>query len=438
MEDEIASKITAMTNSPVGNINESELNRFIQNIETNIGVHLFDEQRDAIIQLLKRNFGILQGPAGTGKTYLMKVLVKAWEALGGHCILGGSVELACLAGKAAMQLRRSANRPAYTLAGLLRYLHRRQKRLHEGREVPNHWPSLEPSTLLIVDEASMVDVGTWHELFDFMPPGCRLLMVGDNGQLPPVGIGQIYHDLVSLYPYVVKLTLNHRQKSKTGIPEIANAIREGYMPSFKNYRGADQGVQFYECPEDSTIKNVAKIKKEILSQVNEGEVLICAALRRTVDTLNESGAMQNHKLKIPLRAAPGVWIADGDPVVYTENRYKSELYNGLLGRVVQVNNNEEKSALIHWDGEDKPRKISGEESSGIDLAYAITVHKVQGSSAPRIIVPLERNRLVTRQWLYTAVTRAEEQCVFVGNKSLFSASLKRLTQRNTGFRLKDI
>ncbi len=422
MEDEITARLESMAVQTSSFSNNKET--IVRLAEKDVDIFLYEEQRTAVINLLDKKFNLLQGGAGTGKTFTMKILAKAWE------LMGGRVELACLAGKAAMQLRRSTNRETYTIAKLLKYLWKRREYKAKSQSIPKHWPYLDSTTLLIIDESSMVDVGTWHEILGFMPEGCSLTMVGDNGQLPPVGIGQIYHDLVTNHPNIIRLNTNRRQKNESGIPEIASAIREGFMPQLKKFSRAESGVQIFPCHSDDTKKNVVQIKNNMIAETYDNNILVCAALRNTVDAINEDGSKHNHKKSI--RVAPSVWIAAEDPVVYTANRYKDELYNGLLGRVVDVSEDKFVKAKILWEGEDKPRDIGGEEISDVELAYAITTHKVQGSSAPRIIVPLEHTRLVTRQWLYTAVTRAEDQCVFVGDPNILSAGLKRQTERITG------
>ena len=133
-----------------------------------------------------------------------------------------------------------------------------------------------------------------------------------------------------------------------------------------------------------------------------------------------------------LRLGPFATVGIGDPVVCRQNRYADSLFNGMLGVVTATDS--EGQISIHWDGEPEPRQLSIEAAGDIGLGFAITCHKSQGSSARAVVVLLENSRLVTREWIYTAITRARDLVVLVGDPNVLDAAIDRRAQRTTGFR----
>lgn len=433
LEDDLATRFGLMIDGrqPGGVVLPNDLDHALQRAEAATGMSLHEDQRSALRFLVERDLAVLQGGAGTGKTATMRVLVKLWEDAGGR------VELCALAGKAALQLSRSTGRLARTVARLVAALEQRRRLEDEGRgvDLPPEWPRLDARTLMIIDEASMLDVGSWHRLVSLMPPGCRLLAVGDDGQLPPVGIGAIFHQLVGDARITARLSKIHRQGDGSSIPLCAAAIRTGALPEIEPYSGHRPGVSIVECcSPDAVLDAVEQVTAELGGHYGDGSLMICAALRSTVDQINDRFACRRMASTPTALAAPGVRVSAGDPVVCTRNRYDLGLMNGSLGHVIEVSP-EAGGALVHWDGEEEPVLMSADALRDVALAYAITAHRAQGSAATRVIVPIEANRIVTRQWLYTAVTRATEQVVLVGSREHLQAALARETRRQTGFRL---
>jgi exodeoxyribonuclease V alpha subunit len=180
---------------------------------------LSDEQATAVRHALSNPFSVIAGGAGTGKTATMHALVLAWEALGGR------VHLCALAGKAALRLSQATHRLSKTLHRSLMELKQRERAVEEGKTPQKDWTDLTNRTLVIVDEASMVDLGQWARLLKAMPRGCRLVMVGDTAQLPPIGFGLLFHVLAQR-PTTARLTRIFRQDDANGIPLAADAIRD--------------------------------------------------------------------------------------------------------------------------------------------------------------------------------------------------------------------
>lgn len=420
LEDELSRALQRMEESfATAPRIDADLNAVVRDAETRSGLELSIEQRAAVVDLLDRPFGVLQGGAGVGKTTVMKVLAMSWEILGGNVLLGA------LAGKAALQLSRGAStaanpRLAYTVARLIGMF----RRDRDG--TPGPTVRLDERTLLVLDEASMLDTPSLRELVAFLPSGARLLLVGDRGQLPPVGIGCVFHDLVSEGSRVAALTQVRRQAAASPIPAASVAVREGNMPLVASWDSVSQGI--FIAPETA----ITRLHDQLLAL--PVDLLVVAARKTTVETINARASLARRDSDTRLaRLGPLATVAVGDPVVCTRNRYADGLFNGLLGRVTDIDSLGMVS--VHWDGESEPRLLTPAAASDIELAYAITCHRAQGSSATNVLVLVENMPLVTREWLYTAITRARQTVILIASSSDVVDALKRRTRRLTGFHL---
>lgn len=435
IEDQLAHHLRRISESAtlgVG-VDDDVIARLADEAQTETGLRLTDEQLDAVIRAIRSPVRIIQGGAGVGKTAVMVVICHIWEQLGGNCLL------TALSGKAALQLSRGASRPdrtrcAVTIARLLRLIEASQG--EEGRKEASNaeFPKLDATTLLIVDEASMVDTPLFNQLLAKMPNGCQLLLVGDHGQLPSVGFGRVFHDLVEHGVGVSTLTMILRQASESEIPGAAAAIRVGEAPRLRIFKGEREGVFLSPPPVRARRSEWSRVYEELSKMFGREHVMAIAGTRNSVEWLNEEAAARRRAengIETSLRLGPFATVAPGDPVVCKRNRYADGLVNGLLGMVESIRETESLSVL--WDGEDESRVVSPEAAADIGLAYAITCHKSQGSAAQAVIVLLEGGRLETREWLYTAVTRARSLVVVVGTDAELLAASRRRTARTTGF-----
>lgn len=426
LEDSVRRQLLALEAAPTALSipTGAELRRTVFDAETVTGMQLAAEQHDAVVRLLALPLAVLQGGAGVGKTTVMKVLSTAWE------FLGGNVVMCALAGKAALQLSRgasSASRPrvAYTIARLVRLLERQQRAEESGGAPLDSDVYVDGKTLLIIDEASMLDTPGLHTLLGRLPCGARLLLVGDHGQLPPVGIGRVFHDLVEDGRRVALLTQVRRQAEDSMIPHAASTVRSGRVPSLQRWNGQAKGV--YVAP----AKDLQSVHRRLMAV---GEVMVVAALRDTVAAINneESDFRRGRDTKT-VRLGPMATVAVGDPVVATKNRYREAMFNGLMGKVEAIGT--EGAVHVRWEGESEARSLEDDARLDVELAYAITCHRSQGSSAKNVVVVLENCALATREWLYTAITRATELVVLVGDDAQIGPTVLRRTQRVTGFRI---
>lgn len=399
------------------------------------------EQREAVLRILERPLAVLQGGAGVGKTYTMRVACDTFEEL------GWKTKLCALAGKAALRLSRATGRPAMTLARMLGELTEREN-LEQERRLHGDAPYLarrleqlvkiDDRTIVVVDEASMVDLATAYSLLKRIPTGARLLLIGDEAQLPPVGFGLVYHCLVKDPAIAIRLTKVHRQKDDSGIPAVSQAIRARQVPVFDRYEGKVEGVSFVATPYEFIAETVERIALE-LGGHQEGVVVVSptnrgpAGVREINDRLHCRFRASHSGTEI--KGYGGNYYCTGEPVMFLRNDYSRLLFNGLLGQVTDVDN-ELRTLHVRFDGEYESRVLEPADLIDLTLAYAITCHRAQGSQTARVVIPLYETRIMDPAWIYTAITRAELQVVLVGEVDALERALHRpwaAESRTVGF-----
>lgn len=358
-------------------------------------IELNAKQREAVALALTSPVGLICGGAGVGKTTVLRAIVEAAEPL------GAQVHMMALSGRAARCMSVATGRPATTIASFL-----------VAVDAGIIDVSCEPT--IAIDEASMLDLPTMYRLLRRLEPGCKLLLLGDPGQLPPIGFGVVFHALVEdgSVP-LVELTEIHRQAASTGIPQISQSVRVGELPELLPYQGKGVGVSFVDCP-------LLKIPDVVLDLVHEiGGV----AASQVIGPLKSGGcgtySINNifQGLLTPDRERYHQRFSVGEPVIWLKNNYELGLMNGSLGVVKAI---EPEGLRVLWDEGEKLI----EETEDMDLAYAITVHKAQGSQWERVVVPVFESRILDRTLLYTAITRAQLQVVLVGDRSAFERAIR--------------
>lgn len=396
--------------------------------ESTEGIALNAEQNRAIKMAATHAFALVTGGAGVGKTTVLKAIYRLYDAAGVHI-----VQMA-LAGRAAKRMQEATGRAALTIASFLR----------------NTKPEdFARPCVVVIDEASMVDIITMSRLCELIPAHVRLLLVGDPNQLMPVGPGLVLHELaaVSGIPLVeLKVVKRHGGD----IAAAALAIRDGVWPDFSDLESAP--ICFLACAvqsprfgseEAETLENT--ILRLYLQDPANSQIL--SSRRNGVDGTKGLNTLLQ---KYSTRQAPPllVWNSEhdcpehtgfhlGDLLLCTRNRWDWGLQNGSLGKLVQIEEtprlleNDEGIALgyaLAWalwdDGERRP--IVETMLDDLELGYAITVHKAQGSQWPRIILPMSGNRLLDRTLVYTAVTRAQHQVILVGDEDAARTAVQGL------------
>lgn len=370
---------------------------------------LNDAQRIAVNTSFTNRFSIITGGAGVGKTTVLKALYKALDTLGRP-----RFQMA-LSGRAAARMTEATQEAAMTIAGFLRSVTE-----DDMGECP----------VIVIDEASMLDVVTFYKLTQKLPAGTHLVLVGDPFQLPPIGAGLVFHVLCQLAAIpVTRLTEVKRQAKGSEIPVAASAIREGKWPAFSSLESAE--VVFLPCleaeiiPETMRLYEMDKDNSQILAATRSSPSAGVEPINRLCHLRYVAGARPLEAINDDSGALEQTGFCEGDLLIYTANDWNRNLQNGRLGRLlsvfdepIKVNTGTEdkpfwRSALARADFEGVQHYLFDSDVDLIQHAYAITVHKSQGSQFRRVIIPVMKSKVLDRTFVYTALTRAQVQVVVV-------------------------
>jgi len=388
------------------------------------------EQTRIISSILDRRVGIITGGPGTGKTTLIRSLNAVLESF------GRKVALAAPTGRAARRLAEVSLRPASTLHKLLEY-RPAEDAFARGRNHP-----LEVDAI-IVDEASMIDTLLMARLLEAVAAGSRIVFVGDVFQLPAVGAGNVLSDLIDSGKIpVFFLTEVFRQEKESPIVENAHRIRRGLAPRL--WEGTDpqpdapfgfvqtQGAEKAEAAVIDLCRR--RIPERFGFDAMRDIQVLCPMHKGILGTIH-----LNQRLQQALNPGPegvligGLLLKVGDKVMQLKNDYQKEVFNGEIGIIAEIDAAAGRFAVA-YDGRTVPYGFA--EADRLTLAYAVTVHKSQGSEYPAVVIPLTRQHrpMLQRNLLYTAVTRARRLVTLVGSKKALSAAVAndRSFRRMTG------
>lgn len=388
----------------------------------------FDEiQETAVKKALSEKIMILTGGPGTGKTTILKAILNLMKNA------GKKVLLAAPTGRAAKRMQEATNYPSVTIHRLLEFS---PQEFIFARDEDN---PLE-CDYLIVDEFSMVDLMLFYSLIKAVPLQCGMLLVGDADQLPSVGAGNVFRDLINSGSLpVIKLEKIYRQAEKSLIIQNAHKINQGIIPTFTNDMSSGDDMYFFTINSSELILEtlLRLCKEEIPSRFGfdvSKDVQIIAPMYKSAAGVNNLNTVLQNALnpmgKVILNR--NFEIRVGDKVMQTRNNYEKDIYNGDVGKVTAFNKREQ-YLIVMFD--DKAVKYEYTETDELVLAYAVTVHKAQGSEYPVIIMPLvtEHYPLLQRNLVYTAVTRGKKLVILMGTKQALAIavntnkSVKRFT-----------
>ena len=422
-------------------------------IEHQNGLQLAPQQRDAIRAALTHRFTILTGGPGTGKTTSIRTLLQLCEAFNQRVLLAAPT------GRAAKRLAETTGREAKTLHRLLEFKPAEGMTFHHNDENP-----LE-GDLLIVDEASMLDLVLTNHLLKAIPPGMHLLLVGDIDQLPSVGAGNVLKDLIAAIEKsgdegstvepsstswtsalgahqaaVVRLQTIFRQVAGSYIITNAHNINQGQMPTINNEKSTDFFLFRTEEPERAAQLCVELVQSRIPKRfaISSQDIQVLSPMHRGVvgvGALNESlqAALNPPSAQGGERRMGNRAYRIGDRVMQIRNNYDKDVYNGDMGIITGIDTEMQKISVL-VDGNQVAYDFL--ELDELIHAYAISVHKSQGSEFPAVVIPVLTTHymMLQRNLLYTAVTRAKRLVVLVGQPKALAIAVQnnQVAQRFTG------
>ena len=439
IEDYTAKKLLLLNESPTRELWD------LQKWQSRTGLELSQEQQKAVLLALNNGVSIITGGPGTGKTTIIRCINDAMQEK------GLTAELAAPTGRAAKRMTEATGTEARTIHRLLEYIP------GEGFQRNRDNPLLADA--VIIDEMSMVDAPLMYALLQAISKGTRLILVGDRDQLPPVGCGNVFSDaLASGCLPSCRLTEIFRQAQRSAIVRNAHLINQGRMPVLAD---RDSDFIFEEIPNIDRIRSrltelVLKEKESLGTSDPLLDVQVLVPMKTTAIGVSELNRLLQSVLNPPSHLktehiSGATVFREGDKIMQIRNNYKIEwrkngsfgqfeegvgVFNGDFGTIIRIIPNE-KTAVIGFD-DGRVAEYAFAQLEEIDLAYCITIHKSQGSEFSTVILPLAGGPvpLLTRNLLYTAVTRAKKLVYCIGRKETVARMVQNAqrTERNTGLR----
>ena len=440
-EKYIARKLD-MLDKVCASVDARDMNAFIQREESRSGIAYAPLQKKAITSSLESGVMILTGGPGTGKTTVVRALIEIFDSM------GFDVALAAPTGRAANRMSEATSREAKTIHRLLEMDF--SDSIY-GKFTRNEDNLLEEE-VIIVDEASMIDGNLMCALLKAIKPGARLIIIGDSDQLPSVGAGNVLRDIIDGGRFAtIKLNEIFRQASESLIVTNAHAINRGEMPDL-----TVKNKDFFFLPRKSntdianTVADLCKnrLPKAYGVQATANIQVISPSRKGEAGTENLNVLLQ--KMLNPEQFGKKeykyrqVVFRQGDRVMQTKNNYDiswekddgtqgSGIFNGDIGFIFDIDHKNQSMEIVF---DDRSVQYDFSYLEELEHAYAITVHKSQGSEYPIVIIPAYRapEMLLTRNMLYTAVTRAQKMVIIVGDESIIKTMVQNDKQslRYTG------
>ena len=408
----------------VRKIRESDAVRWVQD---RINLDLAPKQTEAIKTAISEKAMVITGGPGTGKTTIINAVIKIFQAI------GAKILLAAPTGRASKRMSEATGYPATTIHRLLAFSP------YKGGFQKNEDHPLA-ADVLILDEVSMIDTVLMYHLLKAVPSGATLILVGDVNQLPSVGAGSVLKDIIrsDVVP-IVELNEIFRQARQGLIIVNAHKINKGEMPAFERADQEPEDFYFIEQEDPEQVLNIIQelVCSRIPSRFNLDpleEIQVLSPMHKGIvgtKNLNEKLQKTLNPSKIEIIRGDRV-LRLKDKVMQVRNNYEKMVFNGDIGKIASIDP-ESREVIVTFEG--TPVSYEPSELDEISLAYAISVHKSQGSEYPAVIIPIltQHYILLQRNLIYTAVTRGKRLVVMVGSKRALAMGVKndRIRRRYT-------
>jgi len=399
---------------------EINVDSALQWVERKMQIELAPTQREAIRAATREKVLVITGGPGVGKTTIVRGIIEIFVAKKLR------VALAAPTGRAAKRLSESTGRDARTIHRLLEF----DPGVGGFKRDAKHPIDVD---LLVVDEASMVDITLMNQLLRAVAPWTCLVLVGDVDQLPSVGPGTVLGDLIDSKVFrVVRLTEIFRQAGQSWIVRAAHAVNHGQEPESAPAGNGDFFFVEADTPEAIQERIISMVREripsrfgldplrdvQVLSPMHLSELGVRNLNERLQEVLNPARKGVNELARF------GSVFRVGDKVLQTVNNYQREVYNGDIGRVFRIDETEQE-LVVDYDGKHVPYEFG--ELDEITLAYATTIHKSQGSEYPAVIIPIHTQHYVMlqRNLIYTGITRGKKLVVVVGSRKALWIAVQR-------------
>ena len=404
-------------------------------VQRELGISFAGRQTEALKTALSSQVMVITGGPGTGKTTLIKAIMKIRSAR------GFKIMLAAPTGRAAKRMTEATGHEAKTIHRMLEYT---GSTMSGGDFMRNETNPLD-CDLLVVDEASMIDQVLFHHLLKAVPKGSSVIFVGDVDQLPSVGPGNVLKDIIDsgVCP-VVHLNEIYRQSRESMIIVNAHRIKSGEMP-FLDERGEVSSLSDFYFIEESDPDKALEIIKRLVTLRMPQKFGLDPVRDIQVLTPMHRGSVGTARLNLELREAlntcqgskvlrMGRTLQEGDKVMQIRNNYEKDVYNGDIGTVVRIDG-EESRVIVEMDS----GRVSYDFSELDELihAYAVSIHKSQGSEYPAVVIPImtQHYMMLQRNLLYTGITRGKKLVVVIGTRKAVAIAVKNDKTRKRYTRL---
>jgi len=409
MEDFIVSKLLTI-NSVVGShfTSVSDIDRYLSTVEKK-GIKLDVLQIEAVKMALRSRLSVLTGGPGTGKTQTIKIIVETLL----NANPTANIQLCAPTGKASRRMSEVIGRPAETIHKKLNYMPFDSGASSDLEEID--------CDLLIIDETSMIDIDLFYKLLKNVSDMTNILLVGDYNQLPSVGPGLILRDIIDSGKVpTVQLKKVFRQGKDSDIIDVSKYILNNTPDEIFNrpnrkyfkYKSKKNNIEILDeiisATQKIMDKHVPILEFQIITPMNDGLLGTLGLNKKLQDIINPPSPTKNEILISPTKL-----FRVGDKVIQTVNNYDINVFNGSIGIISEINNIQ-RTVVVDYDG--NLAEYKSENINEINLAYAITVHKSQGSEFDYVVMPVTSNHAIinNRNLMYTALTRAKIQFLFVG------------------------
>ena len=434
IEKYIFEKVMEMKDTTPISITDEDINEGLKQAEKEQGFELIEEQKNVVLDSFKNNVTIISGKAGVGKTSSVRSILTIYA----HA----KYQIGCcaLSAKAAGVLKESTGFSATTIHRMLGYKGNNQFVHNEDNPLP--------FDVLVIDEGSMISAEIFYMIFRAIKPTTKIIICGDNGQLPPIGYGNVFNDLLDMREYLNcnELTKVMRQAADSGIIHDANIIREGNnpidKPQLKLVTGKLQDMT-YMFRDDREELNRLAIKAYMGAIKTYGVDDTLIGIPRKKDCINSTAKVNEIIQDLLLPDETNVMKYGtrqyklGAKIIQRVNNYDKGVFNGDIGYIIdisqQVRDGQKVNTFTVEFKEDKKIEYSQSELDQIDLAYAMTIHSLQGSGYKAVIIIIDNTHfaLLDNCLLYTAITRAKKKCLLLAEPYAFK---KCITTNKTATR----